>query len=257
MTDLQRVFEFNASPVRTIIRENEPWFVANDVCEILGISNPRDAVARLPDDEKGVTISDTLGGGQEVNIINEPGVYRLIFRSNKPEAEAFKRWVFHEVLPSIRKTGAYILPEGATVADVVKAVLPFDESERLTILNATSDQVAIGFPFHDDKYLTVKEASKKYRLNERNIWFEIRNMGLLELVYCRKNELGCSYPRHIERLSEKGRQYGEEVFNYRSRRKSQPFSFRWLASKMPEILKIYMPMILRREELENAKFMRS
>lgn len=93
--------------VRTVLREGEPWFVAKDVCEALGIANSRDAVARLDEDEKGVGISDTLGGKQEVSTVNEFGLYQLILRSNKPEAKRFKRWITHDVLPSIRKQGYY------------------------------------------------------------------------------------------------------------------------------------------------------
>lgn len=108
MTDIVTVMtsaEFGE--IRTVLRDGEPWFVAKDVCDILGIANNRDAVARLDEDEKGVGISDTLGGKQEVSIVNEFGLYQLILRSNKPEAKQFKRWVTHDVLPAIRKQGYY------------------------------------------------------------------------------------------------------------------------------------------------------
>jgi len=100
-------FAFEANLVRIVEKNGEPWFVANDVCRCLGLTNPRKAVADLDDDEKGVTISDTPGGDQTLNIVSEPGVYRLVFRSRKPEAERFKRWLAHEVIPAIRKTGQY------------------------------------------------------------------------------------------------------------------------------------------------------
>lgn len=85
----------------------EPWFVAVDVCRALSIGNSRQALSYLDEDEKGVTSNDTPGGDQRVSTVNEPGLYSLILRSRKPEAKAFKRWVTHEVLPSIRKTGSY------------------------------------------------------------------------------------------------------------------------------------------------------
>lgn len=91
--------------VRTITREGEPWFVAADVCRALEISNNRDALSRLDDDEKGVALTDTPGGEQELLIINEPGLYTLVLGSRKPEARAFKRWITHEVIPAIRKYG--------------------------------------------------------------------------------------------------------------------------------------------------------
>src|SRR5574344_358876 len=95
--------------VRVVEQGGEPWFVAKDVCEILGIANNRDAVGSLEEDEKGVVIADTLGGKQEVSVVSESGLYALIFRSRKPEAKAFSKWVRSDVLPVIRKTGAYSL----------------------------------------------------------------------------------------------------------------------------------------------------
>lgn len=89
------------------MKDNESWFVANDVCKILDIANPRDTLARLDEDEKGVVSTDTLGGKQELNAVNEPGLYSLVLGSRKPEAKEFKRWLTHEVVPSIRKHGMY------------------------------------------------------------------------------------------------------------------------------------------------------
>ncbi|MBE3586533.1 MAG: Bro-N domain-containing protein [Thermoanaerobacter sp.] len=109
MNTLPQVFSYREKQVRVIVKDGEPWFIAKDVCEILDIANSRDAIARLDGDEKGVAITDTPGGPQEMQIVNEPGLYSLIFTSRKPEAKAFKRWVTHEVLPTIRKTGKYDL----------------------------------------------------------------------------------------------------------------------------------------------------
>lgn len=96
--------------VRTLIKDGEPWFVAADVCSALDIRNNRDAVSRLDEDEKGVASTDTPGGEQQMSIVNEPGLYSLVLGSRKPEAKAFKRWITHEVIPQIRKTGAYLSP---------------------------------------------------------------------------------------------------------------------------------------------------
>lgn len=103
--------------VRVVMQDEDPWFVAKDVCGCLEIGNSRDAVASLDDDEKGVGIIDTPGGKQEMSIVSEPGLYSLILRSRKPEAKAFKRWVTHEVIPSIRKTGAYATNNALTMPD--------------------------------------------------------------------------------------------------------------------------------------------
>lgn len=98
-------FTYNTKQVRVIEKDGEPWFVAKDVCDILEISNGRDAVSRLDDDEKdAVGITDAIGREQQTTIISESGVYALVFTSRKPEAEQFKRWIRKEVLPSIRKS---------------------------------------------------------------------------------------------------------------------------------------------------------
>lgn len=94
--------------VRTLNLNGEPWFVAADVCKALELGNPSMTVERLDDDEKGISTIDTLGGKQRMAIINEPGLYSLVITSRKPEAKAFKRWITHEVIPSIRKHGAYM-----------------------------------------------------------------------------------------------------------------------------------------------------
>ena len=95
--------------VRTVTIDDEPWFVAADVCRALEIGNSRMATERLDDDEKGRSSIPTLGGQQEMTVINEPGLYALVLGSRKPEARAFKRWITHEVIPALRKTGTYSL----------------------------------------------------------------------------------------------------------------------------------------------------
>ena len=101
-------FEFDATLVRTIAKEGQAWFVAKDVCDILDIDNPSQAVARLDEDEKGITTTYTTGGARECLTVNESGLYSLIFTSRKPEAKRFRKWVTGEVLPAIRQTGRYV-----------------------------------------------------------------------------------------------------------------------------------------------------
>lgn len=94
--------------IRTKVIAGEPWFVGKDVCNLLGIANTKDALSRLDDDERrGVGITDPIGRNQQVNCINESGLYHLIFISRKPEAKTIRRWVTGTVLPSIRRTGSY------------------------------------------------------------------------------------------------------------------------------------------------------
>lgn len=94
--------------IRVIEKDGEPWFVAVDVCDILGLSNPTIAVSRLDKDERA---KFNLGRQGDATIVNEPGLYTLILGSRKPEAKAFKRWITHDIIPSIRKYGAYMTPE--------------------------------------------------------------------------------------------------------------------------------------------------
>ena len=123
MTAQMIPFVFRDDRVRVIMHGGEPWFVARDVCRILGIAKPENTYDRIPDDERDTCLTgDTTGREQETVILSEPGLYRMVFRSDKPQAEAFRHWVLHEVLPAIRKTGRYA-PEQAQAAD------PFSNSE--------------------------------------------------------------------------------------------------------------------------------
>ena len=98
--------------IRAMTIDGEPWFVAADVCKALEISNPTKATSRLDEDERNtLTLSEGNRGNPNVTVVNEPGLYGLVLGSRKPEAKAFKRWIKHEVLPSIRKHGAYMTPE--------------------------------------------------------------------------------------------------------------------------------------------------
>lgn len=116
-TLLPRAFTFNASDqqVRTVVIDGEPYFVAKDVCAILDISNHNDAMSRLDEDEKGRSVIPTQFGNKETNLVNESGLYHLIFQSRKPEAKAFRKWVTSEVLPSLRKTGRYEMTSKAAI----------------------------------------------------------------------------------------------------------------------------------------------
>lgn len=100
-------FTFEELAIRTVLKDGEVWFVAVDVCKVLEHSNPSQAVLTLDEDEKDITIGYTRGGDQKLHIVNESGLYNLIFKSSLPKAKSFRRWVTHDVLPSIRKTGSY------------------------------------------------------------------------------------------------------------------------------------------------------
>ncbi len=107
MNDLQ-IYVYSGEQLRTIQRDDGLWWVLRDVCRVLNIGNVTDTKKRLDADEVDLAdLIDTMGRVQSTTIINEPGLYAVILRSDKPEAKAFKRWVTHDVLPTIRKTGAY------------------------------------------------------------------------------------------------------------------------------------------------------
>ena len=108
MNEIVKLYKEN--PVRIIEKDGEPWFVAKDVAVILGYRDAYTLIRRLDEDERGTRKVCTPSAEQEMTVINEAGLYNAILCSNKAEAKAFKRWVTHDVLPSIRKTGAYLAP---------------------------------------------------------------------------------------------------------------------------------------------------
>ena len=132
-----KIFKYESNEIRTVVIENEPWWVANDVCGVLGLTNTTEALKGLDEDEK--TTLRISEGGPERNLISEAGLYSLIIRSNKPEAKAFKRWVTHEVIPSIRKHGAYM-----TAAKIEEVLADPDTIIRLaTELKAYRQELAV------------------------------------------------------------------------------------------------------------------
>ena len=133
MNGLQ-VFDYKGLVVRTVEKDKEIWFVAKDVCEVLDIQNATQAVQTLDEDERAMYY---IGRQGEANIINEPGMYKLIFKSRKAEAKEFTRWVTHEVLPQIRKTGAY----GEKLTEVDVKVKDRELDQRQMELNLRGAQI--------------------------------------------------------------------------------------------------------------------
>ena len=127
-------------PVRTVEINGEVWFVAKDVCDILEHSNHRMAIQDLDEDEKGVSNVYTLGGNQSMTIISEPGLYKLAFKSRKKEAKKFVRWVTHEVLPTIRRTGCFNVSES-----VAEGVEPSVETglQRIGLIIRAAEHKAV------------------------------------------------------------------------------------------------------------------
>lgn len=154
-------FSFDNHNIRVILRDAEPWFSASDVCTTLGIKNHRDSLMHLDDDEKGVVSTDTLGGQQKISVVNESGLYALVLRSRKPEARKFAKWVTGEVLPTIRKTGAYA--ENRTPLTPRRQAFQIIVEGNTVLSSYAIDMDSVAVNFNDDE--SVKTALQYVPLN--------------------------------------------------------------------------------------------
>ena len=209
-----RIFENpQFGSIRAIEKDGEPWFVAADVCRALEIVNPTDTLKRLDDDER-ARFNLGLSGG-DTNCVNEPGLYALVLGSRKPEAKAFKRWITHEVIPSIRKTGGYLAGQESMTAEelMAKALMVAQQTlaEREVRLSALTVENQIMKPkadyfdglvdrnlltsFRDTaKQLDIKERDfikflmdKKYIYRDKRgklMPYSDKNNGLFEIKEC-------------------------------------------------------------------------
>lgn len=170
-------FEFNPNPLRVVMRDDEPWFVAADVCDALGLDNSRQAMTRLDDDEKGVISNDTPGGAQQATIINESGLYSLIMGSRKPEAKKFRKWVTAEVLPAIRKTGRYEAPVAAVVPPQVQA-LTIALEERTAEVAQLQSQLIGAQGSHIKTLVRFNALQRRFEAREaRNMIVDMARLG--------------------------------------------------------------------------------
>lgn len=205
MTNALQVFSYEDSQIRTYTDESgEVWLVAKDICDVLEIANARDAVSLLDDDEK-MTVanpdghSGQRGGAQFYNVINEPGLYKLTFKSRKPEAKKFTRWVTHEVLPQIRKTGSYttlqtelveqeLNPVNIRAAEVLQKLanmLPAKTEQRAVILEAiklvTGIEIVKSKPEsakHTPRSWTAEQIGKLLKWPADAVMHRAENLGL-------------------------------------------------------------------------------
>lgn len=195
MNQLQVFKSEEFGQVRMVVKGEDVWFVAQDVCDVLGINKQRDAYSRLDEDERGSVVVDTLGGQQNVNAINESGLYSLILRSRKPQAKAFKKWVTGEVLPSIRKHGAYmtgqVLEQAVTNPDFAIGLLTKlkEEKEKLA---AAQQQIVQQQPLvtfaeacmQSNESLKVSEVAKlaakhNIKIGQRQLFAKLREWNLM------------------------------------------------------------------------------
>lgn len=225
MNELQKLFDFRGQQLRVVEQNNEPWFVAKDVCDILEIKNPSDALKRLEDEERS---RFNLGRQGEANIVNESGLYELIFASRKPEAKTFKKWVKQVVLPSIRKHGAYLTPQKIeevllnpdtiiTLATQLK-----EEQTKRFVAEQTiqKQQPLVSFAescMASDRSLLVRELAKLVSkqgilIGERRLYQKLRDW---RLIFLAKNE---PYQEFVDRgyfeVSQGVRESSKGTFTY-------------------------------------------
>src|SRR5450759_3332373 len=170
-------FAFEGKPVRVMPDQNgELWFAATDACRILDVAHAASATRILDNDEKGVRTMQTLGGMQDIAAISEPGLYKRMSRSRKPQAKRFDRWVRHEVLPSIRKTGGYgaqDIPAALNDPSTLRRLL-LEYAEKVIALPAENiELVAKGLALARiammDDSLSITDAAKTLQVQRKDL----------------------------------------------------------------------------------------
>lgn len=180
-------FSSNRIPVRLQLIDGEPWFVAKDVCQVLGIANHKDAVSRLDNDEKdGVGIIDPIGRQQTATVVSESGLYSLIFQSRKPEARKFRKWVTAEVLPSIRRRGYYGVRKASgdyiDVRDLPYQVMSFRGGEvRMVVVESEAwyslNDINACIGSRTESSQSVRRLNAKQRLAKKLWLYGVPNPG--------------------------------------------------------------------------------
>lgn len=206
MNELQVFNNAMFGNVRIILQDNEPWFVAKDVCECLEINNSRQALSRLDADEKADVILNDGSQNRHMNTVNEYGLYSLVLSSRKPEAKEFKRWITHDVLPSLRKYGTYSMNIPRTLPDALKAYASEIEQHNKTkaLLEAQRPKVLFADAVStSDTDILIGDLAKLLNQNghsigQNRLFERLRNEGFL---ISRK---GSSYNSPTQRAMEMG-----------------------------------------------------
>lgn len=228
MKNLMKVFEHEKfGSVRTVYQNNEPWFIAKDVCDCLGINNPTVAISRLDDDERA---KFNLGRQGETNVINEYGLYGLVLASRKPEAKEFKRWVTHEVIPAIRKTGMYmtynavqnilnnptafieILTEYKKVQDENKALAMQNASQKQLIGELKPKADYTDLILRSKSLVTITQIAKDYGMSGQAMNKILHNLGIIYnqsgqwLLYSKHQAKGYTHSETVNIVHSDGRE---------------------------------------------------
>ena len=208
MNNIQVFTNQHFGQVRVVMRDGEPWFIAADVCRALDVDNNRQAVSRLDEDEKGVILSDTNRGKRSMAVVSEPGLYALVLGSRKPEAQSFRRWITHEVLPAIRQEGAYMTPERLhevlqdpdTLIALAQRLKLLQEKNRA--LAAKNVELLPKADYFDrlvdhEVNLTLRETAKELSVKERSFIDYLIEHGYL---YRDKKQHLMPYADHVDTL---------------------------------------------------------
>lgn len=219
-------FAYADREVRTLSIEGEPWFVLRDCCAVLEIGNASMAASRL--DSDGVStaeVIDSMGRTQSATIINEPALYELIFLSRKPEAKAFKRWVTHDVIPAIRKTGRYgsdvdmlaALPSSQLLQLAAEAAKRAEESEAALAIAAPKAEAYDAFIDADGTY-SIGAVAKMVGLSQNKLFDKLRGAGVLISKGAMRNTPYQQYMHHFAvKAYEFERSNGERGTSYTTR----------------------------------------
>ena len=208
MNNIQVFTNQHFGQVRVLMRDGEPWFVAADVCRALDVGNISQAVSRLEEDEIHIILNDTNRGKRSMAIVSEPGLYALVLGSRKPEAQSFRRWITHEVLPAIRQEGAYMTPErlhkvledpDTLIALAQRLKLLQEKNRALVDENETLLPKADYFDRMVDHEvnLTLRETAKELGVKERSFIDYLIEHGYL---YRDKKQHLMPYADHVDTL---------------------------------------------------------
>ena len=210
MNELQKAFNYSGHEVKTIVIDNQPWFVAKDVSDVLGFRDPYTATRGLDDDEKLLHTLFVSGQNRETTVINESGLYSLILKSNKEEAKQFKKWITHEVLPTIRKTGGYIANEDL----FIQTYLPHADIQTQLMFRATLETVR-----KQNEQMAIMQPKADYfdRLVDRNLLTNFRDTA---------KELEIGQRTFINWLVEKGFVYRDQLGKLKPYGKYSPELFK-------------------------------
>lgn len=215
--------------IRLMCMDGEPWFVARDVCDVLGLNNTTEALRNLDDDEKGNISNSEVAqnGGRSPLIVSEPGFYKLVMRSRKPESKAFQRWVTHEVLPAIRRDGGYMarVPEETPEQTMARALIMADATikRQSAELDAIRPKALVGEAVQTSKasYSVTEAVRYVAQLNpavkRQQVFDELRSTHMMVMNGTAPTRKGIDTGRMVAVLHEFRTPDGERVSHQRGR----------------------------------------